>query len=100
VQFDLVFGEFDYFQLQLKISSSQFRNKTIDKEHSFKSIYFHKCSTKDAKFGDCAQVHAYILKKINVVRIFKYIHRNKFSNLKIFTNFQSDLFVNKVKGKF
>jgi hypothetical protein len=67
---------------------------------SFKSIYFlelntfrtlqvfSKCPIKDAKFDDLAQFHAYILKKINTVRIFKYMHRNNGSMLKIYTNFQ------------
>jgi hypothetical protein len=36
--------------------------------------FFAKCPMKDAKFGDLAQFHAYILKKINTVRIFKYMH--------------------------
>jgi hypothetical protein len=79
---------------------------------SFKSIYFHefntfrtlqvfsKCPTKDAKFGDLGQFHAYILEKINTVRIFKYMHRNNCSMLKIYTNFHSALFVNNVTGKF
>jgi hypothetical protein len=96
-----------HFQLQLKVSSSPFRNKTMDKKQSLtpltglKVIVFHefntfrtlqvfpKCHTKDAKFGDLIHFHAYILKTINTVRIFKYMHRNNCSMLKGFVFKQS-----------
>jgi hypothetical protein len=61
---------------------------------------FFKCPMKDTKFGDLAQFYAYSLKKINTVRIFKYMHWNNSSMLKIYTNFQSTLSLNKVTGKF
>jgi hypothetical protein len=89
----------DYKQ-RLTLENIHFHEFDTLEHCSFVLFFFVVVFFERYKIWRFCSIDTYTLKKINTVGIYKYMHRNNCSVLKIYNDFQNALFLNKVTGMF